>query len=320
MKKISLACLVLSGCAGTAPEPPVDWERERPTAPQQAPDRLAVPDVASLTLERAWAVADSLHPDLAAARSRVEAAEGRALQAGLLPNPTLLGRLESAPFEGKTLENAEILAGISQRLPVGGRLGAARDVEDRERERLILDYHVQRAGLRARIHAAFAAALYSEAVVRLLREGRELADRGVAVAQARRAAGDALPEEVARVELERVRADVELDQAQSLREAAVLALSASLGDPRLKIGALEGGLEAVFDVPSIETVLAGLDRGPFAALAEAETAVARAKVDQAKLERIPDVTLDLLYRRLEASETNAFDVGVSVALPLFDRN
>jgi hypothetical protein len=41
-------------------------------------------------------------------------------------------------------------------------------------------------------------------------------------------------------------------------------------------------------------------------------------VKLAKAERIPDVNLDLLYRRLEGSRENAFDVGVRIPIPLFD--
>tara|TARA_R110002072_G_scaffold28296_8_gene91082 strand:+ start:2699 stop:3295 length:597 start_codon:yes stop_codon:yes gene_type:complete len=36
--------------------------------------------------------------------------------------------------------------------------------------------------------------------------------------------------------------------------------------------------------------------------------------------RIPDVSLDLFYRRLEGTNQHAFDVGVAIPLPLFNRN
>ena len=43
-------------------------------------------------------------------------------------------------------------------------------------------------------------------------------------------------------------------------------------------------------------------------------------MDLAKAERIPDVKVELLYHRLEASQENTLDVGLSIPLPLFNRN
>jgi len=55
-------------------------------------------------------------------------------------------------------------------------------------------------------------------------------------------------------------------------------------------------------------------------MADADVRAKNARVDLVKAERIPDVKVDLLYRRLEASKENAFDMGFSIPLPLFDRN
>jgi outer membrane protein, heavy metal efflux system len=322
MNKLIVGCLLLGGCAGAEPEPTMNWDR----GPAPTPSRSRVPtnsypqEIPTLSLERACAIADSIHPELAAARARVEASDGRAHQAGLSPNPLLVARMESAPFKGGTTGNAEYLAGVSQRIPIGGRLGAARESEMKERERLIDEYYVHQIEVRSRVHGAFAVALYATEVVRIGTEASKISERAVTVARARRAAGDLLPEEVARVEMEQFRTALELDHAGGLRDMAFVALASAVGDSLLRIGAVEGNLEAALEVPAIESILEGLGRSPYAALAEAEQAVVRARIDQAKLERIPDVSLDLFYRRLEQSKTNAFDVGVILPLPLFDRN
>lgn len=320
MNKLLVGCVLLAGCAGPEPEPPIPWDR----GPAPAPARTSSPsyplEIPTLSLDRAFAIADSIHPELAAGRASVDAAEGKAQQAGLYPNPLLVGRMESAPFQGGTAGNAEFVGGLSQRIPIGGRLGAARESEMKERERLIAEYYVRQLEVRSRVHAAFAAALYAAEVVRIETEAAKISERAVTVARARREAGDLLAEEVARAEMEQFRTALELDHAEGLRDMAFVALAAAVGDSLLRIGAVEGNLEAALEVPAIGSILEGLGRSPYAALAEAEQSVARARVDQARLERIPDVSLDLLYRRLQHSETNAFDVGVTVPLPLFDRN
>jgi cobalt-zinc-cadmium efflux system outer membrane protein len=97
-------------------------------------------------------------------------------------------------------------------------------------------------------------------------------------------------------------------------------LKAAIGDPGLSVESLAGSLDAAFEIPTLETLAANLSASPEVSLADAEVRARHARVDLAKAERIPDVRVELLYRRLEASKQNAFDVGLSIPLPLFDRN
>jgi cobalt-zinc-cadmium efflux system outer membrane protein len=60
-----------------------------------------------------------------------------------------------------------------------------------------------------------------------------------------------------------------------------------------------------------------IDLHPGVAAMESAAAAQRARVRLAKAERIPDVNLDLFYRRLQGTRENAFDVGVRVPIPLF---
>jgi outer membrane protein, heavy metal efflux system len=319
VNKLSFAVLVLAGCSSTPTETlPSDAERYRPSGlPAQA--KAVEPPVDKLDLPRAFDLAERLHPDLAHARARVEAAEGRALQAGLLPNPNLVGRMESAPFDGRTSGDAEYLAGVSQRLPIGGRLGSARDAENLEAERLRREQEVKRFDVRSRVQGAFATALFAAEVAKLQAHTLELARRAVVVGKARRAAGDTTADELARVEMEEARARLDEDKAQGLRELAFVALAAAVGDPALQVKSVDGSLESTLELPTLESVLSAVEIGPQAALARSDVAAARARVDLAMVERVPDVTLDLFYRRIGASDTDAFDVGVTIPLPLFDR-
>ena len=318
MKKLSVLGWILAGCAGRAPESlPSDLERPRP-APAAA--RPMTPRAPALTLDRALALVDERHPELAQARARPSAASIRALQAGRLPNPNLLGRMESAPFEGRTTGDAEYLAGLSQRLPVGGRLGAARDADRLDAERLRRELEVRHFDIRSRVHGAFATALFAQEVARLQADLRDLARRAAVVLRVRRDAGDATADDLARVEMEEARARLIEDKAQGLRELAFVGLAQAVGDPELRIPSVVGVLESTFEMPTLESVLAELERGPQAEFARSDVEAARARIDLARVERIPDVTLDLLYRRIGATDTDAFDVGLTIPLPIFDRN
>jgi outer membrane protein, heavy metal efflux system len=319
VKRILIVCSLLAGCATPGPAPFSEAERYRamPAAPQAKPKEAAPK---AMTLEQALSLAERVHPDLQISQARVEAAEGRAIQAGVFPNPALIGRIESAPFKGGTADEAEYLAGLSQRIPFGGRLGAASEAERLEAERLRREHDVRLLEVRSRVHGAFATALFATEVARLQKEMLTLSTRAVAVVQARREAGDATADELARVEMEEARARLEEDKAHGLRELAFVGLAAALGDPGLAIESLEGRLETALEIPTLEAVLASLESGPHEALGRAGVEAARARVDLAKVERVPDVTLDLFYRRLQQSETNSFDVGLTIPLPVFDRN
>src|SRR5207247_4442362 len=130
--------------------------------------------------------------------------------------------------------------GTTGPLPVGGRLGAATRVEERERERQLHELDIRRLEVRARVHASYAAALYGDQVAKLGAETQTLMERAAEVARARLAAGDALPEEVARAEMELARARVDRTRVDSLRELAFLGLAAAIGDIGLRLATLEG--------------------------------------------------------------------------------
>jgi cobalt-zinc-cadmium efflux system outer membrane protein len=271
-----------------------------------------------LTLADALAFAERLHPELTAAQADVEGAEGRALQAGLFPNPELVARTESAPLNGNDAEQAEYVVGISQPFPLGRRLSVARRVEVLDRDRLVQEWEGKRWEVRMTVQSAFATALYWQRVTQERAEDVRLAEHGVSVAKARLAAGDAIPTEVGQTEVELGRAQLELERATSLHAQAMEALATSMGAPSFQVGVLEGSLEEPLALPTLEALLSRLEGSPALAAAEADVAVKRARIELAETQRTPDVSLDLSYRRLGNVE-NALDVGVRLPIPLFNR-
>lgn len=321
MKKVAASVILLAGCATPDSDFVAMLDPVSASVVTAAPRRAGTQEsIKDLTLEQALALADEAHPEVAAARARVAAAEGRVLQAGRYPNPELVARMEVAPIRGRTAGEAEYVTGLGQRLPVGGRLSVASRVEELERERLLKDLEARRLEVRARVHAAFGAALYMEEAVKLYTDAVRTAGRGLEIVRARAGAGDALPEDVARSEVEGVKARLERDRAASVQEEALLALSAALGTPGLRVESVVGSLEAVLEVPALESLLAVLTTSPFVESGEAAVAVERAREELARAQAIPDINVELLYRRQEASRTDAFDAGLSVAIPFFDRN
>jgi cobalt-zinc-cadmium efflux system outer membrane protein len=288
-------------------------------SPQGGPSAAKGPvqGLERLTLAEALALSDRVHPELALGQAQIARAEGRALQAGLFPNPELVARIESAPLTKHLTEQAEYVVGVSQAVPLGKRLPLARRVELLDRDRLTHELAGKRLEIHMRVQSAFATALYGQRVIQAREEDVRSATNNVTLAQARLAAGDTIPAEVAHAEVELRRAELERDKATSSAAQSVKALTASMGDAALDVRFLEGALEEALVAPPLSSLTARLDESPLL-VAAADIAVQRAQIDLAESQRTPDVTLDLFYRRLGESE-NAFDVGVRLPLRLFDR-
>jgi outer membrane protein, heavy metal efflux system len=274
----------------------------------------------NLTLEQAIELAERQHPQLAEAHALVEAAGGRAQQAGALPNPELIIGAQQLPLDSGASNQREYVAGIAQPIPLGGRLGKAREAELLDREVRIRGLEVTRRDLRKRVHGAFATALYQEKAFEIQNQSAQSVAKVSAITKARVNAGDAAPEELARSEMLLARARLEVQRAQSLRDQALLALASALGDTGLQVESLAGKLDTVFEVPTLEALAANLAAQPELSLADANRRASHARIDLARAERIPDIKVEALYHRLESTKENTFDIGLSIPLPLFDRN
>jgi cobalt-zinc-cadmium efflux system outer membrane protein len=276
--------------------------------------------VENLTLEQALEMAENLQPQIAEAKAMVEAAEGRARQAGAFPNPEAVVGAQQLPLSGNQSNQKEYVAGVGQTIPLSKRLAKARQAELLDREVRARSLEVKRRDIRKRVHSAFATALYQEKACLAQAEIQRSTQKALATTQARVEAGDALREDLARVEMELARGKVELQRAEALREQALVALASAMGNAALAVKSLEGTLDATFEIPTLESLAANLASQPESLLADADIRARTARVDAAKAERIPDVKVELLYHRLEASSANTFDAGVSIPLPLFNRN
>lgn len=273
--------------------------------------------VENLTLEQAFELAEHNHPDLAEARASAEAAQARRVQAGKLPNPEAVARVESAPFHGRAADSAEYVAGVSQAVPVGRRLSASREVGRKESELAEARVELRRLELRSRVHGAFATALYFDAVLATFSNNLNGARSLAAMTKARVDAGDALREDVAHAEMDEFQARAEFKAASAARQMAMADLAAVIGRSGAKIDSLRGTLTNALALPAIEKAAVELEQTPGVKLAEAKVAAQRARLRLARAERIPDINFDLFYRRLQETRQDAFDVGVRVPIPLF---
>src|SRR5688572_5905972 len=149
--------------------------------------------IQDLTLDQAIRIALTNHPHLTEAHANIEAARARASAAGKLPNPEAVARMESAPFSSGTTSQAEYVAGVSQTILLGGRISAARQVEEAAVDFREKELEASALKLTKAVRSGFATALYASEVLKaqtnlganlqeLLRVPRARVDQGGAAA------------------------------------------------------------------------------------------------------------------------------------------
>lgn len=319
-----LSVLLVASCSTppvVSPPPPAQKGAAvaMPAHGERRPDRPTGPGAVEvgLTLERALDLAFSEHPALVRARAEVDVAAARLEQAGRWTNPDLVAGFENAPIDGGTFQQAEYLLGVAQSVPLSGRHARERDVGARERQLAEEEASAQLFEVRRAVHGAFATALYAQAVAELVGELARVAEQSLGLARVRLEAGDAVADEVARMRLEHGLAQREARRAETTWRIASGDLVAAIGAPARTIDSVAGDLDLALALPALEELVQRLDENPAILVAAARADVAAAQVDLAQALRVPELRLELLYRRDEATEINAFDAFVGVPLNLW---
>jgi cobalt-zinc-cadmium efflux system outer membrane protein len=273
-----------------------------------------------LTLEEAVQRAFARSPEIRAAEARLGEANGRLAGAHAYPyNPVFGGEVGSRRGLDRTSTDYGIA--VEQEIEIAGqrgkRIATAREELAAERASL----RRARRLLAARVHQAFIAALEARALLEIARSDRELAARLHDLAQRRldRGAGTQLDVNVAAAELGQTETVFASTEARDREARALLAEEVGLDPgslPRPR-GELRVPAAAVPSLPEV-TAAAVANRADLQALRDREEA-SRARLDLARSEGWPNLTLGAFVRREEGTDT-IVGGALSVSIPLFSRN
>lgn len=285
-----------------------------PTALAQTPPTVSVSR--GMTLADALRLAEERSPVIAAAQADVAAAEGRTLQAGLRPNPE--ASLEFENFGGQRsysgFDSTETTLALSQRFELGdkrrSRRNAAGALVDTARIRLA----VARAEIAKEVRDGFAQAMAARERLVLAEENKERASELSRVASELVDAGREPPLRALRAEADLSGFEAELETARAEYEASRRALAVIWGDA--DIGELTGELAAEEAPSGAVDPEMSLDVRLAAAELHAAELGARREASAGR----PDVTAELGIRRFEEDRSQAAIFGLSIPLPINDRN
>ena len=279
---------------------------------------LAMAQVASaqtLTLESALQSAFAGNPDLAAAQWEIDIAQGGRQQAGLIPNPVASWDAEDTRRSTRTTT-----VKLSQTLELGGKRGARIEVASRAQDAAAQELEQRRNLLRAEVIDGFYGALWAQERLELAQRSMALAERGLVIANGRVTAGKASPVEatraqveVSQIRLERSRAEIGVSDAY--RRLAAITGSSTIGFERVEAGAVNTPA-----LPSATQLLARLESTAELRLAQLQIQQRDAGLGLEKAQRIPDLDVSIGSQYDASVRERVNLVGVSMPIPLFNRN
>ena len=275
-----------------------------------------------MTLEALVTLGLEQNPRLAKVTYGVEAARGRAFQAGLYPNPTVavvFDELNDKTGPGGVNQ----LPMFSQDIVTGRKLTLSRAAAEREVEQANWAVMTERYTMLAEIRAAYFDALALQERVKLLcdirRYGRDITKT---VRSLRDDAKQLADIDVLPVEAELLRYDADVESAQAEKAATYKQLAALLGINRLTITKVAGRFEDYsFPEYSAEnTPLYVLSVHPEIQAAQWGVEKAKLLVQRAKAEPIPNLSVNGGYIRQNQNRSDDYSLGVKASIPLWDKN
>ncbi|WP_127089636.1 TolC family protein [Aquabacter cavernae] len=286
----------------------------------------AIPALAAsprpLTLSQALSAALAANPRLTVADRDIGMAEGRGIQATLLPNPVLSLEVDNAFGSGsyQGLDLADQTLQVSQLVELGGkreaRIAAANagsGVARWEREALRLQ-------VLAETTAAFVAVLSAQRRLDILKGQVGDIERWAPLLRTRVEAGASSPSEISRSRVAVDLARVEQDKARAALLTARRELALLMGLTEARFAAVTGNLARLNAPPPLARILKSAQENPQLTRFTALKAQRSAELNGARAQAVPDVTLGVGYRHYYETADSGVVLSLSMPLPVFDRN
>ena len=315
---VTTLCLLLLAlpCALALAQPntlPLPIRAESIPAPPPAPNPPGSPQ----TLVDFEQLAMNYHPLLRAARARIGEAQGRAIQAGLLPNPQ---QNSGNPVQlgGR---NSTYSAGLLQEVPTAGKLRldvAAATQSIRQAE---FGFTQQRFEVLTAVRQQFYELLATQERAETLSKLVGIASQSVTAIDEVFRAGFAKPGDVLQIRIELRRTQIALRNAEITAAAMRQSLAAVVGTPQLVVGRIEGDLTP--QLPEYDDTLVRdgvLARNAKLGAARANIVRSQFLLQRARVQPIPNLVVQSGFQYTATEPHKQALIGTYFNIPLWDRN
>ena len=237
-----------------------------------------------LTLPQALSLALQRNPQLSAYSLKVRALEAAALQAAFLPNPELDVEMENFSGSGplSAFKSTETTVSLGQLIELAGKREKRVRIAALESDLAAYEYQSKQLDVFVQVVTSFNKVLVAQEFMKLNRDLLALAGEFKENIARRVQAGRLSPAELSRADVEVANARIALQRGKKTLDAARQELTATWGAVQANFSAAVGNL--------------------------------------ARAGRIPDVFLSAGWRKFNESGEQAFVAGLSIPLPLFNRN
>ncbi len=269
-----------------------------PKAPGKA-EKLSLQDAIQLALNN--------NPDLLRAQKEIDAASGRILQAGRIPNPEVEFGWNETPLNFNIRDADEKDIGVIQQIEFPTKRSNRISIATYDKEIAELQFERAKIVLSARVKKAYHTLLFSEQIVENLQQQTELLKDFLDVANGRLRAGTGTYLDVIRAKVELTRLNNDLVEARREVLARRVQLNVLLGQNPEQAFELTDSLSYAPLGVEQDTILQRL-MNQSATLKIAQRAVIRQQsvLSLAKTSYLPDLRLGLFHqRRAEQPPFNA---------------
>ena len=268
-----------------------------------------------LSLQEAIALALEGNLDLTVAQREIEAVEGQVIQGRVRPNPELTYSLEDQRTPTRTQS-----VQINLPIELGGKRAARSAAAERGRDVAVEELNTRRVEIRAAVVSAFFEALAAQDRTMLAQDSVDLAKKATDAVAKRVTAGKVSPVEETKARVAEAGVRVELAQAQSEQRSTRARLAGLLGANPPRFTQVAGSVDDLPAVPSLDDIQQRLSASSALRRAQLEVERRRSLADVERSKQTPDVTVSLGVKRPNELARNQLVLGISVPLPLFDRN
>lgn len=275
-----------------------------------------------ITLNDAVAKAISASPRIKARAAGISAAKGLREQADYWPNPNVGIEAEDVAGSGQFsgINGAEITYGVSQRIETGGKRASRITVAEHDIALAQIETDIERLNLIRDVHVAYTDAVAAQEILQFSKDRKILAEQVYATVKKR-------------VNTAR---EPEIQQSKANIGVASATFNMSRAERELQhtkhvLSSLWAGHNGHFKLddenfynlqlpPTEQEVELLLDSTPYLRRWDTEYQRRASVIDVEKSQAIPDPTIAVGVRDLRGAGEQAFMVGLSIPIPVFNTN
>ena len=269
------------------------------------------------TLQQVYQLVVSKNSGLEAIRNRSRGVRALVKQANQIPNPELV--LESENFGGdrNDFDESENTFAVSQVVELGGKRSARTALATSESQLFEAKAKANLATLLGEVQIAYSNAVLSQTTLTLAMERSRFTQDILKTVQEKVRLGGILAGEETKAKIAVQVARIDQQKAENAHQNNKRTLASLWNGTAVEVGNLEGSARQERED---SLVLPELKDFPKMQVRSLQIIAARKSLERERAQAIPDLTLSGGYRRFEETDDGAFVAGLSIPLPVFNRN